>query len=1205
MKPAHPLLTELQTRLQREILFLDGAMGSMLQRYKLGEKEFRGEQYKNHPIDLKGNSDVLVFTQPKIVCEIHRAYLDAGADIIETNTFSANSISQKDFGLEHQCFEMNKVGAELAVKTAREYMAQNPGRKVYVAGSIGPTNRTASLSPDVNRPEYRAVTYDDLVAAYKEQILGLIAGGCELFLPETIFDTLNAKACLYAFQEIEEEKKTKYPLMISFTITDASGRTLSGQTVEAFWNSVRHARPLSVGLNCALGAKEMRPFLVELTRVADCFISCYPNAGLPNPLAPTGYDEIPETTAGYLKKFADEKLVNIVGGCCGTTPEHIAAVVKTVKGKTPRGPQKLERKMRLAGLEPLNLSSEGERPFVMIGERTNVTGSPKFAKLIREGNISAALEVARQQVASGANIIDVNFDEGLLDGIALMRHFLNLLASEPEISRIPFMIDSSKWEILEEGLKCIQGKPVVNSISLKDGEAAFLEKARKAMRYGAAVVVMAFDENGQAASRDEKIRICGRAYKLLTDIDFPPEDIIFDPNILTVATGMEEHDGYALDFIEGVKAIKAQCPGALTSGGVSNLSFSFRGQNQVREAMHTVFLYHAIRAGLDMGIVNAGQLGVYENVDPALRSKAEDVILNRRPKASEDLIRFAETLKKSESGGKATKTDEWRKGTLQERITHSLVHGIDQYIDADTQEALNEIHVPLKVIEGPLMNGMRVVGQLFGEGKMFLPQVVKSARVMKKAVAYLEPFMEKERARTNAKSQGKVLLATVKGDVHDIGKNIVAVVLACNGYEVQDLGVMVPCAKIISTAKEIGADLIGLSGLITPSLDEMAFNLKELAQGGLDKPVLIGGATTSRVHTAVKLDPHYPHPVVHIPDASQVVEACQKLLHSSQKEKEWQNYKDDSLKIREAFHKRQEKEEPLLAPEIARAKGFKTNWREVDIPQPKKTGIWQLSPTIAELSEFIDWGPFFWAWGLKGVYPQILKHPKYGVEAEKLFNDGQAMLNKVRHEKWFEPKVLVSVFSANAENETVSIRNPGDKKTLAQFTFPRQRHPSVINNDTCLSLSDFIAPVSSGREDYLGLFVVSTGKEVEARARSFEKQHDDYSSILIKALGDRLAEAAAEWAHREMRRNFGYGLDENLSLQDLIKENYRGIRPAPGYPACPNHFDKGTMWKILDVEKRIGVMLTENFAMSPPSSVSGFYFNHPGSKYFSVGPQEG
>lgn len=1202
----HALLIELEERLQREILFLDGAMGTMIQRYSLTEADYRDGHYENTSIDLKGNAETLNFTRRHIIQEIHTAYLEAGADIIETNTFNANRISQKDFGLENHCFEFNKAAAELALESARLYMQKNPGRKVYVAGSIGPTNRTASLSPDVNRPGYRAVSFDELVEAYREQVEGLIAGGCELFLPETAFDTLNLKACLFAIRSAEEERQTKYPVMISVTITDASGRTLSGQTVEAFWNSVRHFEPLSVGLNCALGAREMRPFLSELARIADCFISCYPNAGLPNPLSVTGYDETPSMTGAHLRSFAEERLVNIVGGCCGTTPDHIREVIHAVRNGVPRVVPVLPPKMRLSGLEPLNLSSQGERPFVMIGERTNVTGSPQFAKMIRENRLNDAVEVARQQVANGANVLDVNFDEGMLDGAALMKEFLNLLAAEPDIVKIPFMIDSSKWDIIEAGLKCVQGKAIVNSISLKDGEEAFLNKARLVRKYGAATVIMAFDENGQAATRDEKVRICERAYRLLREkLNFPAEDIIFDPNVLTVATGMEEHNSYAVDFIDAVKEIKARCPGALTSGGISNLSFSFRGQNKVREAMHSVFLFHAIRSGLDMGIVNAGMLEVVEEIEPELRRLVEAVIHNTSPDSSEALIKLADSMKDQKSQSKGVKNEEWRQGSLQDRITHSLVHGIDQFVDIDIQEALKVHPIPLHVIEGPLMTGMKVVGELFGAGKMFLPQVVKSARVMKKAVAILEPLMELAKSTSGASSQGVIVMATVKGDVHDIGKNIVGVVLACNGYRVHDLGVMVNCAQIMKAAETYGADLIGLSGLITPSLDEMAFNLSEFERAGLKLPILIGGATTSKVHTAVKLDQKYSFPVVHVPDASQVIEHCQKLLLAVPRDASYADYKKEAAEIRDAYETRKKNEVPPMSIEEARRFQFVSDWKTQEIATPDRVGVFELYPKVEELIEYIDWSPFFWTWGLKGVFPAILEHPKYGSEASKLYQEARTMIQRLQDGLWMKPRSLVGIFPARSEQETVRVFSSlSSTEALAEFTFPRQRHANVFNGKTAYCLADYIAPNSSERKDYLGMFAVTSGFDIEVRAKRFAEAGDDYSSILLKALADRFAEANAEWSHKKVREIFGYGLHENLSPADMVQEKYRGIRPAPGYPACPRHEDKLTMWKLLQVEERVGIRLTESLAMTPASSVSGFYFQHPAAKYFSAGSQD-
>ena len=1204
----NPILLELEARLKKEILFLDGAMGTVIQLYKLQEDDFRHGYFEKHPQDLKGNNDLLCLTKPDVIREIHLKYLEAGADIIETNTFNATQISQADYGLQAEVYRINVDAAKLAKSAAQEFMKKNPSRRVYVAGALGPTNKTASLSPNVNDPGYRAVTFEELRASYYEQAKALLEGGADILLPETTFDTLNLKAALFAIDQLQEERHEKLPLMISVTITDASGRTLSGQTVEAFWNSVRHANPLSVGINCALGAKEMGPFLREISKISDCYVSCYPNAGLPNPLSPTGYDETPLSLATQLKEFAEQGFLNIVGGCCGTTPAHIAEIVKQLRDVAPRVPQDHPSMMRLAGLEPLNLSSQGERSFVMIGERTNVTGSPKFARLIREGHLSDALTIARQQVESGANILDVNFDEGMIDGVKMMRQFLNLLAAEPDIARIPFMIDSSKFEILEAGLQCIQGKPVVNSISLKEGETEFLRLARLIRRYGASVIVMAFDEKGQATSREEKVRICKRAYDLLVKkAGFSPSDIIFDANVLTVGTGMEEHNSYAVDFIEAVRDIKTLMPEVFCSGGISNLSFSFRGNNPVREALHAVFLYHGIQSGLDMGIVNAGMLEVYEEINPRLRVLVENVIQNKSPLAAEELLTYATELKADQDQEAATgstlpktaKMEAWRSGLLQERMTHAFVKGIDAFIEADTAEALNELKVPLLVIEGPLMNAMKVVGELFGAGKMFLPQVVKSARVMKKAVAYLEPFMEEEKKRTSMKSQGKVLMATVKGDVHDIGKNIVGVVLACNGYEVVDLGVMVPWQKILKTIREQNIDILGLSGLITPSLDEMIFNLQEAQREKLKIPIMIGGATTSRVHTAVKLDPHYAEPVAHVIDASLVVEVCSSLMSPERRVTYAKDLKAESKKIREAYLARLETEVALVSLEEARKKAFHSDWAQLDIETPVKTGVFEVPLTLEEIIPYIDWSPFFWAWELKGTYPKILTHEKHGKEATQLFEDAQILLNKIVKENLFKPRALVGIFKAQAENENVTIF---DSKGVAleTFEFPRQRSLKVVNNDVHYSLADFIAPKTSGREDYLGAFAVTSGPEVESLAAKFQSHNDDFSSILTKALGDRIAEALAEITHKKVRDIFGFGLSENLSAADLAAEKYRGIRPAPGYPACPVHSEKGKIWKVLSVESKIGIKLTESFAMSPASSVSGFYFNHPHAKYFSV-----
>lgn len=1193
-----PLLIDLEKVLKEKILFLDGAMGTMVQLHKLSESDYRGERFKDHPQDLKGNNDLLVLTKPEVIESIHRGYLEAGADIIETNTFNGTSIAQTDYGLQDLAYELNFAAAKLARKACDDY-ERATGKKTYVAGAVGPTNKTASLSPDVNNPAYRAVSYDELKEAYKEQVIGLLDGGADILLPETTFDTLNLKAALFAIAEVEEERQEKLPLMISVTITDLSGRTLSGQTVEAFWNSVRHSKPLSVGINCALGAKEMHPYIRELARVSDCYVSCYPNAGLPNPLSATGYDETPESLAYQLSLMAEEGIVNVVGGCCGTTPEHIKEIAKVLRSHKPHAwDENKPRGMKLSGLEPFNLSQSTVRNFIMVGERTNVTGSPKFAKLIKENKYDEAISVARSQVESGANILDVNFDEGMIDGPEAMTRFLNLIAAEPDVSKVPIMVDSSKWEVLEAGLKCLQGKSIVNSISLKEGETEFLRQARLIQRYGAAVVIMAFDEQGQAVSKDDKVRICQRAFKLLTEeAGFDPSDIIFDANILTVATGLEEHNNYGVDFIEAITEIKATCPGVYTSGGVSNLSFSFRGKNQIREAMHAVFLYHAFNAGLDMGIVNAGMLEVYEQVEPELRRLVENVILNKSPLAAEELLKAAEKFQTEKGPHKEASLANWRTLPLQERITHALVNGIDSHIAEDAEIARQDLGRPLNVIEGPLMEGMKVVGKLFGEGKMFLPQVVKSARVMKKAVAYLEPFMEEEKkSRTSLQSQGVMVIATVKGDVHDIGKNIVAVVMACNGYKVVDLGVMTSVQKIIEAAKEHQADLIGLSGLITPSLDEMIFNLQEFQREGITLPILIGGATTSKIHTAVKLDPHYKGVVAHVADASLVVEVCNKLISENTKAAYSIDNKEKNKSLRENYLSSLNEADNISLPE-ARKNKFKCDWQTVEISQPQQYGVFEVPVSVERVAEFIDWSPFFWAWELKGTFPNILTSPKYGVEASKLFADAQAMLAKIIAEGRVKPKSLVGIFEAKSEDDEVFIYGQ-DGNTLEKLRFDRQTRKKVTNNNINYCLADFIAPVDVPRKDNLGFFVVTAGDEVDVIAKEYEKQHDDYSSILVKAVGDRIAEALAEYTHQYTRRIFG--IHETLTKEDLIAERYRGIRPAPGYPACPDHSEKLKIWRLLEVDKKIGVTLTENFAMSPPASVSGYYFMHPQAKYFAI-----
>ena len=1186
---------QLEQALGQRIVLMDGAMGTMVQRHNLTEKDFRGERFASHGKDLKGNNDILAITRPDVIGGIHRAYLDAGAEIIETNTFNTTSISQADYGLESAVREINLAAARLARQTADEFLAANPGRQAWVAGAVGPTNRTASMSPDVNRPEFRAVTFRQLAESYGEQVRALIEGGVDLLLPETTFDTLNLKAALWAMEEIFDEIGFRLPVMISVTITDASGRTLSGQTTEAFWHSIRHARPFSVGINCALGPKEMRPYMAALSKVADCFVSCYPNAGLPNAFG--GYDETPEQMAEVLREFGQAGFLNLVGGCCGTTPEHIAAIGQGVRGLPPRVAQPPPPATVLSGLEPYTIGTGGS--FTSIGERTNVTGSPKFAGLIKEEKFDEAVAVARQQVEAGANLIDINFDEALLDGEASMTRFLNLVGSEPEISRVPLVLDSSKWSVLEAGLQCVQGKAVVNSISLKEGEAAFLEQARKVRRYGAAVIVMAFDEQGQAADRKRKVEICRRAYRLLTEkAGFAPEDIIFDVNILTVATGIEEHNGYAVEFIEAVREIKQTLPGCKTSGGVSNISFSFRGNNPVREAMHSCFLYHAIQAGLDMAIVNAGQLAVYEEIPKDLKERVEDVLLNRRPDATERMLEFAETVK---AGGKAVVKDEaWRKGTVEDRLLHALLKGITDHIDEDTEEARKKYGRPLEVIEGPLMGGMRHVGDLFGEGKMFLPQVVKSARVMKKAVAYLTPYMEKEKA-AGAKSQaGKILMATVKGDVHDIGKNIVGVVLACNGYEVIDLGVMVPCEKILAEAKTHGVDVIGLSGLITPSLDEMVTVAAEMEREKMGLPLLIGGATTSAAHTAVKIAPAYTGPVVHVIDASRVVGVAQQLLSKEKGQGFVQQVRQDQEKARKDFASRRAAQKLLPIAE-ARKNAARFDWsRDPEKPEFFGLQVYEDFP-LAELVEYIDWSPFFHAWELRGRFPKIFEDPVVGAEARKLYEDAQVLLKKILREKRIRARGVLAFFPANAEGDDILLYEDDSRKKVKARLHALRQQTARTDGQPNRCLADFVAPVSSGKKDYVGAFAVTTGHGVEEWARELEKSHDDYQAILLKALADRCAEAFAEKMHEIARQAWGFGKKENLSKEDLIEEKYRGIRPAAGYPACPDHTEKRGLMALLEAEKNTGIRLTESCAMAPASSVSGLYFGHPEARYFAVG----
>lgn len=1215
MKSKHQTLIDLENLLKNKTLILDGAMGTMIQQYKLQESDYRGELLKSHPIDVKGNNDLLNLTRPDIIQDIHYQYLMAGADIIETNTFNSTSIAQEDYKLEHLVNDFNYAAVKNAILAREKFHQTNPLKRVFIAGAMGPMNKTASLSPDVNQPGFRAVNFEQLVRAYYQQAKAFVEAGVDIFMPETTFDTLNLKACLFAINKLEIETKTKFPLILSVTITDLSGRTLSGQKIEACWNSIRHAKPLAVGLNCALGAKEMRPFLVDLAQCADTFISCYPNAGLPNPLSPTGYDETPESFASSLKEFSEAGLVNIVGGCCGTTPAHIKKVYELCHDLKPRQMNEVVHLTRLSGLEPLNISSQGDKPFYLVGERTNVTGSPKFSKLIKENKFEEALHVAKQQVENGANIIDINFDDGMLDSKSSMVLFLNLLASDPDISRVPVMIDSSKWEIIEAGLQCVQGKSIVNSISLKEGEDEFIRQALTIQSYGAAMVVMAFDEQGQAANLDDKIRICDRAYQLLVKNGIDPADIIFDPNILSIATGIEEHNNYAKDYIDSVRWIKSNLPYALTSGGVSNLSFSFRGQNKIREAMHAIFLYYAIQAGLDMGIVNAGLIEVYSEIDPDLKSKVEAVIFNTKINSklspTEDLLAFAEQV--NEKNTEVTKNPEnknekflWRNESVEKRIAHALLKGLDSHIEEDTLEALEIYETPLSVIEGPLMSGMKVVGELFGEGKMFLPQVVKSARVMKKAVAKLEPYMEaiaKNNPQAKASKQKTIVLATVKGDVHDIGKNIVGVVLACNGFKVIDLGVMINCQKIIETALNEKADFIGLSGLITPSLEEMAFNLSELQRQNLKIPVLIGGATTSEIHTAVKLKPNYNGDVIYVKDASIVAEVCNALL-SAETGAEYSKKIADHYEAIKTSHLSNKKTSNCVTFQEAQDKSFKINWTDFNPQSPETTSTSRIvfNPTVKDLKPYIDWSPFFWTWGMKGTYPQILKSEKYGVEATKLFNDAQILIDEMIQKNWLIPKSMIQFWHANSENECVHIYDQKiSKKPLATFYFLRQQRSDYKIKDQYYSLADFIAPMTANKSDYLGAFAVSSGFEIEKVAKDFELQNDDYKSILIKAIADRFAEANAEWTHLQYRKLFLFGLEENLKTDDLIAEKYQGIRPAPGYPACPDHYHKKMLWELMDIKNKTGIELTENFSISPASSVAGFYFNHPEANYFHVG----
>jgi 5-methyltetrahydrofolate--homocysteine methyltransferase len=1188
----------LRNMLSERILVLDGAMGTMIQGHGLDADHYHGERFRAHNCEQKGNNDLLTLTQPQIVRGIHAAYLEAGADILETNTFNSNAVSMADYGMTELVYELNSAGARLARSAADEFSHRTPGQPRFVAGVLGPTSRTASLSPDVNDPGFRNVSFDELVACYTECVRGLLDGGVDLLMVETVFDTLNCKAALFAIDDYLERHGLHVPVMVSGTITDASGRTLSGQTTEAFWNSISHARPFSVGLNCALGAKDLRPYIEELSRVADVRTSLHPNAGLPNAFGE--YDETPEYTASFLKEFAQAGFLNIAGGCCGTTPAHIKAVVEALQGIAPRRIPAIEKKLRLSGLEALNIGDDSL--FVNVGERTNVTGSRAFARLILAGNYTEALAVARSQVESGAQIIDVNMDEAMLDSKKAMTTFLNLIGSEPDISRVPLMIDSSKWEVIEAGLKCVQGKCVVNSISMKEGEDEFLRQARLVRRYGAAAVVMAFDESGQADTLARRIDICTRAYELLIkEADFPPEDIIFDPNIFAVATGIEEHCNYAIDYIEATRAIRKALPHVGISGGVSNISFSFRGNDPIREAIHTAFLFHAVKAGMTMGIVNAGQLGVYEDIPKDLLERIEDVLFNRRSDATERMVEFAESYK-----GEARVAVEdlsWREGTVTQRITHALVRGINTYIVEDTEEARQQFPYPIQVIEGPLMQGMNVVGDLFGAGKMFLPQVVKSARVMKEAVAHLIPYIEAEKLRsgTVGQSKGKIVIATVKGDVHDIGKNIVSVVLQCNNFDVVNLGVMAPAEKILRTAREENADIIGLSGLITPSLEEMAHVAREMERQGFRVPLLIGGATTSRVHTAVKIEPHYSGPTVWVPDASRSVGVCTSLLSHELRDDYVRKMKDEAAKTR-SQHKGKKGQGPHYPIGEARRHGLVTDWKNYVPPVPALTGVKVICEyPLAEIAKHIDWAPFFQTWELAGRYPAILEDKVVGEAARNLFADAQNMLARIIEEGWLGAAAVTGLFPANSVGDDVEVYTDESRRKIATtFHFLRQQMVKPLDKpNQCLA--DLVAPKETGVRDYMGAFAVTAGIGIDERVAAFESRHDDYNAILLKALADRLAEALAELMHQRVRREFwGYAHDEVLSVAELVDEKYRGIRPAPGYPACPDHTEKGLLFSLLDAPAKAGITLTESFAMLPTAAVSGFYFSHPQSQYFAV-----
>ncbi|MDQ7731270.1 methionine synthase [Halomonas sp. SpR1] len=1192
------LIATLTQRLAERILILDGGMGTMLQNAQLSEEDFRGERFSDWPSDLKGNNDLLALTCPDVVKRIHRDYLEAGADIIETNTFNSTQLSQSDYGMESLVVELNRESARLAREVC-DAVAAETGVPRYVAGVLGPTSRTASLSPDVNDPAKRNVTFDELRENYYEAAEALIAGGADLIMIETIFDTLNAKAAIYALEELFDARGERLPVMISGTITDASGRTLSGQTTEAFWNSVRHAQPLSVGLNCALGAEELRPYLEELSTKADTFVSAHPNAGLPNEFGE--YDQTPEEMSEIVSEFAASGLVNIIGGCCGSTPEHIRAIADSVRDMAPRVIPERSRACRLSGLEPFNI--EADSLFVNVGERTNVTGSARFKRLIVEEDFTTALEVALEQVESGAQVIDINMDEGMLESKEAMERFLNLIAGEPDIARVPIMIDSSKWEIIEAGLKCVQGKAVVNSISLKEGEAAFREQATKCRRFGAAIVVMAFDEEGQADTFARKTEICQRAYRLLVDeIGFPAEDIIFDPNIFAIATGIEEHNNYAVDFIEATQWIRDNLPHAMVSGGVSNVSFSFRGNNPVREAIHSAFLYHAIRAGLTMGIVNAGQLAVYDDLPAELREAVEDVVLNRRSDGTERLLDIADKYKGDGSGAAKKEDLEWRSWPVNKRIEHALVKGITVYIEDDTEQARAEAERPIEVIEGPLMDGMNVVGDLFGDGKMFLPQVVKSARVMKQAVAYLIPYIEAEKSE-DTKAKGKIVMATVKGDVHDIGKNIVGVVLQCNNYEVIDLGVMVPADKILQAAKEHNADIIGLSGLITPSLDEMVHVAKEMQRRGMDLPLLIGGATTSKAHTAVKIEPQYEHPVIYVTDASRAVGVAGKLLTPALKTPYVAEIREEYEKVRERNAKRRPKAADLDYTQ-ARKRRFRTDWSAHTPAEPNMLGLKTFDDyDLEELIERIDWTPFFMSWQLAGKYPKILDDKVVGEAARNLFEDAKVMLAKLVDEKRVQARGVIGLWPANSvDDDVIEVYADESRSEVVERLFHIRQQTTKGRDGICYSLADFIAPKESGKPDWIGGFAVTTGHGVDQLSKAYEAAGDDYNAIMVQALTDRLAEAFAERMHERVRKEFwGYVPEETLDNDALIAEKYQGIRPAPGYPACPDHTEKATLFRLLNATENTGLALTENFAMWPAAAVSGWYFAHPQSKYFSTG----